>query len=63
MRAVGVFVRSDAGNSSQLVGAGRPRRAARRRRERVPLTELPAVHAKADAGALPGKVVVVVETS
>ncbi|WP_210495982.1 NADP-dependent oxidoreductase [Patulibacter sp. SYSU D01012] len=59
VRAVGVFVRSDAAQLSRLVamvdrGALRVEVA-----ERVPLAELPAVHARAAAGTLSGKVVAV----
>ena len=63
MRAVGVFVRSDAEQLSQLaalVDRGELRVDVA---ERVPLAELAAVHAKADAGELSGKVVVVVDNS
>ncbi len=58
VRAVGVFVRSDAEQLSRLaalVDRGELRVDVA---ERVPLAELPAVHAKAATGALPGKVVV-----
>jgi NADPH:quinone reductase-like Zn-dependent oxidoreductase len=61
VRAVGVFVRSDAEQLARLVelvdeGALRVAVA-----ERVPLAELPAVHARANDGTLPaGKVVVTV---
>ena len=61
VRAVGVFVRSDAEQLSRLaalVDAGELRVDVA---ERVPLAELPAVHAKAAAGDLSGKVVVVVD--
>ncbi len=62
MRAIGVFVRSDAQQLSQLsalVDSGELRVDVA---ERVPLADLPAVHAKGDAGEFSGKVVVVVET-
>lgn len=62
VRAVGVFVRSDAEQLSQLVGlvdAGELRVDVA---ERVPLPELEALHARAAAGELSGKAVVVVET-
>src|SRR5215208_480979 len=58
VRAVGVFVRSDAEQLSQLaamVDRGELRVDVA---DRVALPELPAVHAKAATGALPGKVVV-----
>jgi len=62
VRAVGVFVRSDAQQLSQLtslVDRGELRVDVVRR---VPLAELPAVHAEGDAGEVSGKVVVVVES-
>ncbi|MFL5860153.1 MAG: NADP-dependent oxidoreductase [Solirubrobacteraceae bacterium] len=58
VRAVGVFVRSDAAQLSRLaamVDRGELRVDVA---ERVPLAELPAVHAKAATGGLLGKVVV-----
>jgi NADPH:quinone reductase-like Zn-dependent oxidoreductase len=58
VRAAQVVVRSDAGQLAQLVGlvdAGELRVDVADRR---PLAELPAIHAEADAGTLPGKVVV-----
>ena len=58
VRAVGVFVRSDAeqlAHLAELVDRGELRVDVA---ERVPLAELPAVHAKAAAGALSGKVIV-----
>jgi NADPH:quinone reductase-like Zn-dependent oxidoreductase len=58
VRAVGVFVRSDAEQLSrlaELVDRGELRVDVA---ERVPLSELPGVHAGAAAGQLPGKVVV-----
>jgi len=61
VRTVGVFVRSDAEQLSRLtalVDSGELRIDVA---ERVPLTELPAVHAKASAGDVSGKVVVVVD--
>jgi len=60
VRGAGVFVRSDAEQLSRLaalVDGGELRVDVA---ERVPLAELPAVHAKAAAGELSGKVVVVV---
>lgn len=59
VRAVGVFVRSDAAQLSKLsalVDDGELRVDVA---ERVPLAELPALHARAATGELPGKVVVV----
>jgi NADPH:quinone reductase-like Zn-dependent oxidoreductase len=59
VRAVGVFVRSDAEQLSRLVAmvdAGELRVDVA---ERVPLAQLADVHARAAAGTLPGKVVVV----
>jgi NADPH:quinone reductase-like Zn-dependent oxidoreductase len=58
VRAVGVFVRSDPGQLSQLVAMVDRGELRVDVAERVPLAELPAVHAQAAAGALPGKVVV-----
>jgi NADPH:quinone reductase-like Zn-dependent oxidoreductase len=58
IRAVGVFVRSDADQLSELaamVDRGELRVDVA---QRVPLAELAAVHAKAGSGDLPGKVVV-----
>jgi NADPH:quinone reductase-like Zn-dependent oxidoreductase len=59
VRAVGFFVRSDANQLSllaKLVDQGELRVDVA---ERVPLTDLPAIHAKAGTGALAGKVVIV----
>jgi NADPH:quinone reductase-like Zn-dependent oxidoreductase len=61
VRAVGFFVRSDSEQLTQLselVDRGELRVDIA---QRVPLAELPAVHAQGDAGELSGKVVVVVE--
>jgi NADPH:quinone reductase-like Zn-dependent oxidoreductase len=58
VRAVGVFVRSDAEQLSRLVELVDRGELRVDVAERVPLAELPAVHAKAATGALPGKVVV-----
>jgi NADPH:quinone reductase-like Zn-dependent oxidoreductase len=61
VRAVGVFVRSDAEQLSRLtalVDAGELQVDVA---QRVPLADLPALHAEGDAGALSGKVVVVVD--
>lgn len=63
VRAVGVFVRSDAQQLAhlvELVDRGELRVDVA---ERVPLAELPAVHAKAGAGELSGKVVAVPATA
>lgn len=63
VRAVGVFVRSDAEQLAQLaalVDGGELRVEVA---ERVPLAELPAVHARAAAGALPGKVIVLADAA
>jgi len=63
VRAVGVFVRSDAQQLSEvtaLVDSGELRVDVA---QRVPLAELPAVHTKSDAGEVSGKVVVVVENN
>jgi NADPH:quinone reductase-like Zn-dependent oxidoreductase len=61
VRGVGVFVRSDVAQLARLTelvdrGALRVEVA-----ERIPLAELPALHARAAAGPLPGRVVVAVE--
>jgi NADPH:quinone reductase-like Zn-dependent oxidoreductase len=58
VRAVGVFVRSDADQLAHLVALVDRGELRVDVAERVPLAELPAVHAKAAAGALSGKVVV-----
>ena len=61
VRAVGVFVRSDAEQLSRLaalVDSGELRVDVA---ERVPLADLADVHARAEAGNVPGKVVVVVD--
>jgi len=63
VRAVGVFVRSDAQQLAQLtalVDSGELRVDIA---QRVPLAELPAVHTTSDAGELSGKVVVVVDNN
>ena len=63
VRGVGVFVRSDAEQLSRLaalVDGGELRVDVA---QRVPLAELPAVHAKAAIGDLSGKVIVVVNNS
>jgi NADPH:quinone reductase-like Zn-dependent oxidoreductase len=58
VRAVGVFVRSDAEQLSRLVAMVDAGELHVDVAQRVPLAELPAVHARAAAGDLPGKVVV-----
>jgi NADPH:quinone reductase-like Zn-dependent oxidoreductase len=63
VRGIDLFVRSDAEQLSQLVGlidGGELRVDVARR---VPLAELPAVHAEAAAGTLAGKVVVLPPTA
>ena len=59
VRAVGVFVRNDAEQLSRLVAMVDGGELRVDVAERVPLEELPEVHARAAAGQLPGKVVVV----
>ena len=59
VRGVDLFVRSDASQLSRLaalIDSGELRADVA---QRVPLAELPAVHAQAAAGELPGKTVVV----
>ena len=63
VRAVGVFVRSDAEQLSRLVALVDSGELRVDVAERVPLADLADVHAKADAGNLSGKVVVVVDNS
>ena len=58
VRAVGVFVRSDAEQLSQLVAMVDRGELRVDVAERVALADLPEVHARAAAGALPGRVVV-----
>ena len=60
VRAVGVFVRSDAEQLSQLVALVDRGELRVDVAERVPLAELADLHAKAEAGEISGKVVVVV---
>jgi NADPH:quinone reductase-like Zn-dependent oxidoreductase len=57
VRAVGVFVRSDAEQLSRLVAMVDRGELRVEVAERVPLAELPAVHARAAAGTLSGKVI------
>jgi NADPH:quinone reductase-like Zn-dependent oxidoreductase len=59
VRGVDVFVRSDAAQLARLVAMVDRGELRVDVDERVPLAELPAVHARAAAGELPGKVVVV----
>ena len=63
VRAVGVFVRSDAEQLSRLVALVDGGELRVDVAERFPLAELADLHAKADAGDLSGKVVVVVDNS
>ena len=58
VRGINLFVRSDAEQLSRLVAMVDRGELRVDVAERVPLAELPLVHAKAAAGALPGKVVV-----
>jgi NADPH:quinone reductase-like Zn-dependent oxidoreductase len=58
VRAVPVYVRSDADRLAGLVAKVDAGELHVDVAERLPLSELSAVHARADAGALPGKVVV-----
>ena len=57
VRAAGVFVRSDAEQLSQLVAMIDRGELRVDVVERAPLVDLPQVHARADAGELSGKVV------
>jgi NADPH:quinone reductase-like Zn-dependent oxidoreductase len=59
VRGIDLFVRSDAGQLSQLVGLIDSGELRVDVAERATLAELPAIHARAAAGALPGKVVIV----
>ena len=63
VRAVGVFVRSDAEQLSRLVTLVDSGELRVDVAERFPLAELADVHSKADAGDLSGKVVVVIDNS
>jgi NADPH:quinone reductase-like Zn-dependent oxidoreductase len=63
VRAVGVFVRSDAEQLSRLVELVDRGELRVDVAQRVALAELPAIHAKAATGALPGKVVVLPATT
>ena len=59
VRGVGVFVRSDAEQLSQLVTMVNRGELRVDVAERIPLAKLPELHAKAGEGGLPGKVVVI----
>jgi NADPH:quinone reductase-like Zn-dependent oxidoreductase len=63
VRAVDLFVRSDAGQLSELVARVDRGELTVDVAERAPLTDLAAVHARAAAGTLPGKVVVLPVTA
>ena len=63
VRGVGVFVRSDAEQLSRLVALVDSGELRVDVAERLPLAELADVHAKADAGDLSGKVVIVADNS
>jgi Zinc-binding dehydrogenase len=60
VRAVGVFVRSDAQQLSQLVDRVDRGELRVDVAERVPLADLPELHARAAAGALSGKAIILV---
>jgi NADPH:quinone reductase-like Zn-dependent oxidoreductase len=62
-RALTLFVRSDAIQLGQLLALIDSGELHVEIAERLPLSELPAVHARSDAGELSGKVVLVVEAS
>ncbi|WP_022926871.1 NADP-dependent oxidoreductase [Patulibacter americanus] len=63
VRGVGVFVRGDAERLARLTAMVDRGELRVNVAERVPLAELPGVHARAAAGTLPGKVVVVPPTA
>jgi NADPH:quinone reductase-like Zn-dependent oxidoreductase len=63
VRAAGVFVRSDAEQLSRLVALVDGGELRVEVAERFPLAELAGVHAKAEAGELSGKIVVVVDNN
>ena len=63
VRAVGVFVRSDAEQLSRLVALVDGDELRVDVAQRFPLAELADVHAKAEAGELSGKVVVAVDNN
>ena len=60
VRGIDLFVRSDAEQLAQLVALVDRGELRVEVAERVPLAELPALHARAAAGELPGKVVITV---
>ena len=60
VRGIDLFVRSDAGQLADLVARVDRGELSVDVAERVPLAELATVHARAAAGELPGKVVVLV---
>jgi NADPH:quinone reductase-like Zn-dependent oxidoreductase len=60
VRGIDLFVRSDADQLADLAARVNTGELRVEVAQRVPLAELPAVHAQAAAGALPGKIVVVV---
>ncbi|MGH3638712.1 MAG: zinc-binding dehydrogenase, partial [Mycobacterium sp.] len=59
VRGINVYVRSDVDQLSQLVAMVDRGELSVNVAERVPLAELPAVHARAAAGLLFGKVIVI----
>ncbi|MEU4238186.1 NADP-dependent oxidoreductase [Actinoplanes sp. NPDC026619] len=59
VRGIDLFVRSDADQLARLVGLIDSGELRVNVAQRIPLTELPAVHTQAAAGALPGKTVIV----
>ncbi|GGQ01116.1 NADPH:quinone reductase-like Zn-dependent oxidoreductase [Actinomadura coerulea] len=63
VRAVDVYVRSDAGQLAELVARVDRGALTVDVSERVPLADLASVHARAAAGALPGKVIVLPATA
>jgi NADPH:quinone reductase-like Zn-dependent oxidoreductase len=63
VRAIGVFVRSDAEQLSRLTALVDAGELHVDIAQRSPLAELPAIHAQGDAGEVSGKVVVVVDNS
>jgi len=63
VRGIDLFVRSDAAQLSQLVALVDSGEVRVDVAQRVPLAELPAVHAQAAAGALHGKTVIVAPTA
>jgi NADPH:quinone reductase-like Zn-dependent oxidoreductase len=62
VRAVDLFVNSDAAQLAELVAQVDRGELAIQVAERVPLAELASVHARAAEGTLPGKVVILVDT-